>query len=197
MRSYGQYCPIARGAEIFATRWTPIIVRNILLGCRTYGEIAAGAPGIPRALLSERLRQLEDARDRPARAEPARPRLAVRADAGVRGPAAGVRRARPVGRHLGRDRARAPRSVHGVVGAVPRHRLPPAARAAGDDPVRAAARAARAAAVLDARAPAGAGGVREAAGLRRRRGRAGRCGVARALGARRGIARPGDEGAPG
>ena len=59
MRSYGQYCPIARGAEIFATRWTPIIVRNLLLGCRTYGEIAAGAPGIPRALLSERLRQLE------------------------------------------------------------------------------------------------------------------------------------------
>jgi DNA-binding HxlR family transcriptional regulator len=59
VRSYGQYCPIARGAEIFATRWTPIIVRNLLMGCRTYGEIAAGAPGIPRALLSERLRQLE------------------------------------------------------------------------------------------------------------------------------------------
>jgi DNA-binding HxlR family transcriptional regulator len=59
VRSYGQYCPIARGAEIFATRWTPIIVRNLLLGCRTYGELAAGAPGIPRALLSQRLRQLE------------------------------------------------------------------------------------------------------------------------------------------
>jgi DNA-binding HxlR family transcriptional regulator len=59
VRSYGQYCPIARGAEIFATRWTPIIVRNLLLGCRTYGELAAGAPGIPRALLSERLRALE------------------------------------------------------------------------------------------------------------------------------------------
>ena len=59
MRSYGQYCPVARGAEIFATRWTPIIVRNLLLGCRTFGELAAGAPGIPRALLAERLRQLE------------------------------------------------------------------------------------------------------------------------------------------
>ena len=59
MRSYGQYCPVARGAEIFATRWTPIIVRNLLLGCRTYGELYAGAPGIPRALLSQRLRQLE------------------------------------------------------------------------------------------------------------------------------------------
>ena len=60
MRSYGQYCPVARGAEIFATRWTPIIVRNLLLGCRTFGELAGGAPGIPRALLAERLRQLEE-----------------------------------------------------------------------------------------------------------------------------------------
>lgn len=59
MDSYGQYCPIARGAEIFATRWTPIIVRNLLLGCRTFSEILDGAPGIPRSLLSERLRQLE------------------------------------------------------------------------------------------------------------------------------------------
>jgi DNA-binding HxlR family transcriptional regulator len=60
VRGYGQHCPVARGAEIFATRWTPIIVRNLLLGCRTFSELAAGAPGIPRALLSERLRQLEE-----------------------------------------------------------------------------------------------------------------------------------------
>jgi DNA-binding HxlR family transcriptional regulator len=60
VRTYGQYCPIARGAEIFATRWTPLIVRNLLLGCRTYGELADGAPGISRALLSQRLRQLEE-----------------------------------------------------------------------------------------------------------------------------------------
>jgi DNA-binding HxlR family transcriptional regulator len=59
MDSYGQYCPIARGAEIFLTRWTPIIVRNMLVGCRTFGQILEGAPGISRALLSERLRQLE------------------------------------------------------------------------------------------------------------------------------------------
>jgi len=61
VRSYNQYCPIARGAEIFATRWTPIIVRNLLLGCRTFGELRDGAPGIPRSVLSERLRQLEGA----------------------------------------------------------------------------------------------------------------------------------------
>ncbi len=60
MRSYQQYCPIARGAEIFATRWTPIIVRNLLVGCSTFSEIAAGAPGMSRSVLSERLRQLEN-----------------------------------------------------------------------------------------------------------------------------------------
>jgi DNA-binding HxlR family transcriptional regulator len=59
VRSYGQYCPIARGAEIFANRWTPVIVRNLLLGCETFNEIRAGAPGISRTLLSQRLRELE------------------------------------------------------------------------------------------------------------------------------------------
>ena len=44
MRSYGQFCPIARASEVLAERWTPIIVRNILDGCQTFNEIAAGAP---------------------------------------------------------------------------------------------------------------------------------------------------------
>lgn len=59
MRGYGQYCPIARGAEIFAERWTPIIVRNLLLGCETFTAIQRGAPGIPRSLLTQRLVLLE------------------------------------------------------------------------------------------------------------------------------------------
>jgi DNA-binding HxlR family transcriptional regulator len=59
MRTYGQYCPIARGAEIFAERWTPLIVRNVYLGCGTFGEILDGAPGLSRTLLSQRLKQLE------------------------------------------------------------------------------------------------------------------------------------------
>jgi DNA-binding HxlR family transcriptional regulator len=61
MRNYGQFCPIARGSEILAERWTPIILRNLLLGCRTFNEIAAGAPGLSRALLARRLRELERA----------------------------------------------------------------------------------------------------------------------------------------
>jgi DNA-binding HxlR family transcriptional regulator len=59
MRTYGQYCPIARGAEIFAERWTPLIIRNLHLGCESFSEILAGAPGLSRTLLSQRLRQLE------------------------------------------------------------------------------------------------------------------------------------------
>lgn len=60
MRGYRQeYCPIVRAAEILAERWTPIIVRNLLLGCETFGELAAGAPGISETLLSQRLRTLE------------------------------------------------------------------------------------------------------------------------------------------
>jgi DNA-binding HxlR family transcriptional regulator len=59
MRTYGQYCPIARGAEIFAERWTPLIVRNLHLGCRNFSDILEGTPGLSRTLLSQRLKQLE------------------------------------------------------------------------------------------------------------------------------------------
>ena len=58
MRTYGQYCPIARAAELFAERWTPLIVRNIHAGWETYGEILAGAPGLSHTLLTQRLRHL-------------------------------------------------------------------------------------------------------------------------------------------
>src|SRR5215475_591905 len=61
MRAYGQFCPVARTAELFAERWTPIIVRNLLNGCRTFSEIRQGAPGIPTALLSQRLDTLQRA----------------------------------------------------------------------------------------------------------------------------------------
>src|SRR5215216_4619995 len=59
MRSYGQYCPIALAAEVFAQRWTPIIIRNLHLGCVHFGDILDGAPGLPRSVLAQRLRTLE------------------------------------------------------------------------------------------------------------------------------------------
>lgn len=37
VRSYAQYCPVARTSEVLAERWTPIIIRNLLAGCRTVG----------------------------------------------------------------------------------------------------------------------------------------------------------------
>jgi DNA-binding HxlR family transcriptional regulator len=59
MHSYRQYCPIARAAEVLGERWTFILVRNLLLGCETFTELEAGAPGIPRSTLTSRLRHLE------------------------------------------------------------------------------------------------------------------------------------------
>ena len=55
----GSTVPIALAAEIFAERWTPIIIRNLHLGCGRFNEILDGAPGLPRSVLSQRLRALE------------------------------------------------------------------------------------------------------------------------------------------
>jgi DNA-binding HxlR family transcriptional regulator len=59
VKGYGQFCPVARASELLAERWTLIIVRNLLNGCHTFNEIRQGAPGIPPALLTERLQRLE------------------------------------------------------------------------------------------------------------------------------------------
>jgi DNA-binding HxlR family transcriptional regulator len=59
VRGYGEYCPIALGAEVFAERWTPIIIRNLLVGADRFNDILDGAPGLPRSVLSQRLRTLE------------------------------------------------------------------------------------------------------------------------------------------
>jgi DNA-binding HxlR family transcriptional regulator len=61
VKGYGQYCPIARGSEIFAERWTPLIVRNLILGCHSFGELHAGLPGMSRTLLASRLGALSRA----------------------------------------------------------------------------------------------------------------------------------------
>lgn len=70
VRTYGQFCPIARASEVLGERWTIIILRNLLVGCRTFNEIAEGAPGLSRALLAKRLRELQRAGVLEARAKP-------------------------------------------------------------------------------------------------------------------------------
>jgi DNA-binding HxlR family transcriptional regulator len=59
MYQYGQYCPIARAAEILGDRWTLLIVRDLLLGVRHFNDLERGLPGISRSVLSERLHRLE------------------------------------------------------------------------------------------------------------------------------------------
>ncbi len=61
MQKYQQYCPVARAVEIVADRWTPLIVRELVLGSHRFNEIERGLPGISRSLLASRLRYLEDA----------------------------------------------------------------------------------------------------------------------------------------
>jgi DNA-binding HxlR family transcriptional regulator len=59
---YGQYCPVARAAEILGDRWTLLIVRDLVVcGVHRFSDLERGLPGIPRALLAERLRRLQKA----------------------------------------------------------------------------------------------------------------------------------------
>jgi DNA-binding HxlR family transcriptional regulator len=60
VKSYGQFCPVAKASEIFAERWTPLILRELLCGSHRFSELELGLPGIPRSLLVQRLRTLED-----------------------------------------------------------------------------------------------------------------------------------------
>jgi len=61
MRGYGQFCPVAKAAEVFAERWTPLVVRELLAGSTQFNHIHRGVPLMSRSLLSVRLKQLEDA----------------------------------------------------------------------------------------------------------------------------------------
>lgn len=62
MRSgFGQFCPVAVACEVFAERWTPLILRELLAGSEHFNELHRGVPLMSRALLARRLRQLEEA----------------------------------------------------------------------------------------------------------------------------------------
>ena len=59
MPDYGRYCPVSMGSEVLADRWTPLVVRELLLGNTRFNDIARCLPGISRSLLVQRLRHLE------------------------------------------------------------------------------------------------------------------------------------------
>jgi len=59
MSKYGQYCPVAKALEILGDRWTLLIVRDMLGGTKHFNDLERGLPGISRAILASRLRQLQ------------------------------------------------------------------------------------------------------------------------------------------
>lgn len=56
---YGNFCPIALASDVVADRWTPLILRELVLGNTRFNDIARGLPGISRSLLVQRLKHLE------------------------------------------------------------------------------------------------------------------------------------------
>lgn len=59
MKDYGQFCPVVMGSEVLADRWTPLILREMVLGSTRFNDIERGLPGISRSLLAQRLKHLE------------------------------------------------------------------------------------------------------------------------------------------
>jgi DNA-binding HxlR family transcriptional regulator len=55
----GEVCPIARVTDLFGDWWTPLVLRELLYGQSRFDEIQ-DALGISRAILTQRLRRLED-----------------------------------------------------------------------------------------------------------------------------------------
>jgi DNA-binding HxlR family transcriptional regulator len=59
MRSYGQFCPVAKAAELFCERWTALILRDLVAGATRFSQLRRGVPLASPTLLSRRLKELE------------------------------------------------------------------------------------------------------------------------------------------
>src|SRR6266436_7920436 len=59
--SYKQFCPVAMAAEILCTRWTVILLRELVAGSTRFNELRRGVPRMSPALLSRRLKDLDAA----------------------------------------------------------------------------------------------------------------------------------------
>lgn len=58
--SYGQFCTVARSAEVLCERWTPLVLRELLCGSRRFNDLHRGVPRMSSSLLAQRLRRLEE-----------------------------------------------------------------------------------------------------------------------------------------
>jgi DNA-binding HxlR family transcriptional regulator len=59
--SYKQFCPVAMAAEILSTRWTIVLLRELIAGSTRFNDLRRGVPRMSPALLSQRLKELEQA----------------------------------------------------------------------------------------------------------------------------------------
>ena len=59
MGRYADYCPISTGVEVLGDRWTPLVIRELMVGASGFNEIHRGIPRISRTMLAQRLRLLE------------------------------------------------------------------------------------------------------------------------------------------
>jgi DNA-binding HxlR family transcriptional regulator len=60
-RRYRQFCGVAKALDVVGERWTLLLVRDLLLGGRRFSDLLQAMPGLTPNLLSQRLRQLQDA----------------------------------------------------------------------------------------------------------------------------------------
>lgn len=70
--SYKQFCPVAMAAEVLCTRWTMLLVRELLAGSTRFNDLRRGVPKMSPTLLAQRLRELEGAgivKRKPVRSE--------------------------------------------------------------------------------------------------------------------------------
>ena len=102
---YNQFCPVAMAAEIIGTRWTLLVLREMVMGSHRFNELRRGVPRMSPALLSKRLKDLEAAgivtRD-PVKGDPGTFEYRL-TDAG-RDLRPVIEFDRPLGTALGRDR---------------------------------------------------------------------------------------------
>ena len=73
-RSYNQFCPVAMAAEVLCSRWTVVLLRELLAGSTRFNDLRRGLPRMSPALLSQRLKELEEVgvvERRPVPGEPA------------------------------------------------------------------------------------------------------------------------------
>lgn len=59
--TYAQFCPVAMAAEIVCTRWTALLLRELVAGSTRFNDLRRGVPRMSPALLSKRLKDLEEA----------------------------------------------------------------------------------------------------------------------------------------